>query len=121
VATRHSWTDEDEQVLLEAVECLVDLRETFGKKADWWSAVAGWMASRDIAVSGEACRKRLSLIRERDPEMHEDGWSVATALCFEHEADAWDRVEERLGRIEAMLGVTLLELGIEWRETVSAE
>ena len=130
---RWMWNADDEAHLVEVcidLQPLLDIyTESGAKKSEWWGAVSGAMLTRHgVTASPGACETRWQDIQRRKREREEaeaapdeatrDGglWEQTAARLEEYEAEAWDRSEERLDRIEHMLRRVLEELGVDPQE-----
>lgn len=108
----HSWTDDDEQKLMEAIkdcEPLFDHYKNQGvsySEMNAWDAIAGRLLP-DICVTGAACRKRFDQIKSR--ETTGNGWEDVVTRVAEYERDlaetTFDGVSELLGNFDVLFDV----------------
>jgi len=123
--TRHTWTDVDNEALLEAIEACEPLREhyanqrgTKGVAGSWWDAVAGRLAP-GLLVTGAACRNRYRRIEderqaalaaadaaEDPPDLPPTRWDVVALQVEEYERTVGevtlDTVTETAARLHAL-------------------
>lgn len=119
--TTHRWSPEDDSALLKAAEALAGLDLPRGVL---WPAVAGTLArDHGLRVTPAACSSRVYRMAQqaREPapatetlpearaaevvvEAVEDGWTRTARLAEEYEADAMERIENKLDEVLRRLG-----------------
>jgi len=96
---RHTWTTEDDDRLLAAVEAIKD---NLPKNTKLWSAVVGRLLP-ELAVTSNAARTRFDRVardRANESKGDEDKWSVVAEQVMSAEKDSWDHLFDRLDDLQ---------------------
>lgn len=103
----HSWTEEDDSKLKEAIRDCQPIFEHFRTQGSSYSEMNAWdaIAGRllpEICVTGAACKRRYEKIKEKES----DGWKKTIENVDEYERGlaetTFDGVSELLGNMDAM-------------------
>jgi len=106
---RQKWTVGAERALVDIVKSLSDSRPRRGRKAhhdemdapDWWALVARRLRTRcGIAVTGDACARRLRTIESRqDARFTVDATGSLTSDAIAEIADALETISAHTQKI----------------------
>lgn len=103
----HSWTEEDDNRLKEAIKDCQPIFEHFRTQGSSYSEMNAWdaIAGRllpEICVTGAACKRRYEKIKEKES----DGWKKTIEKVDEYEMGlaetTFDGVSELLGNVDAI-------------------
>ncbi len=111
----HTWSKEDEDELIKAVEASQPLLEHYQQqgysKTRWWDTVAGRLAP-DLLVTGGACSRHFAVMRSRG-KSDDTVWEEIATRVATFERELQETIYDKVERIERLVVALAHEWGVE--------